>query len=116
MTVRVVHTPGPTHTHLSYALSTDGEPVAAFTGGSLLLGSTGRPDLLGADHTEALAHAQWHSAERLARDLPDAAVYPTHGFGSFWSATQSRPTATWSGSAWTRSRWRPASPRTRRTA
>jgi rhodanese-related sulfurtransferase len=64
--------------------------VAVFTGGSLLYGSTGRPDLLGPDHTDTLAHAQWHSARRLAAELPDpTAVYPTHGFGSFCSATQS---------------------------
>ena len=90
MRVRVVHTPGHTHTHLSFALEADGESVAVFTGGSLLFGSTGRPDLLGPDHTDALVHAQWHSAQRLADELPDAtAVYPTHGFGSFCSATQS---------------------------
>jgi len=94
MEVRVVHTPGHTHTHLSYALSADGEPIAAFTGGSLLFGSTGRPDLLGPDHTDQLVHDQWHSAQRLARELPDeAAVYPTHGFGSFCSATQSEASA-----------------------
>lgn len=94
MTVRVVHTPGHTHTHLSYALSADGEPIAAFTGGSLLYGSTGRPDLLGPDHTDTLVHAQWHSAQRLARELPDeTVVYPTHGFGSFCSATQSGASA-----------------------
>ena len=94
MRVRVVHTPGHTHTHLSFALEADGEPVAVFTGGSLLFGSTGRPDLLGPDHTDTLVRAQWHSAHRLAEELPDAtAVYPTHGFGSFCSATQSEATA-----------------------
>ena len=88
MRVRVLLTPGHTHTHLSFALSDGDEPVAVFTGGSLLYGSTGRPDLLGPDSTEVLAHAQWHSARRLAAELPDAtAVYPTHGFGSFCSAT-----------------------------
>ena len=79
MRVRVLHTPGHTHTHLSFALEADGEPVAVFTGGSLLFGSTGRPDLLGPDHTDTLAHAQWHSAQpagrraaRRDRRLPDA--------------------------------------------
>lgn len=87
--VRVIHTPGHTHTHLSYALEADGEQVAVFTGGSLLYGTTGRPDLLGPDHTDTLVRAQWRSAHRLAEELPDAtAVYPTHGFGSFCSATQ----------------------------
>jgi len=90
MRVRVVHTPGHTHTHLSYALSADDKPIAAFTGGSLLYGSTGRPDLLGPDHTDTLVHAQWRSAHRLAEELPDETeVFPTHGFGSFCSATQS---------------------------
>jgi hydroxyacylglutathione hydrolase len=60
-----------------------------FTGGSLLYGSTGRPDLMGAARAAELAHAQYASAHRLAADLPeDADVYPTHGFGSFCSATQ----------------------------
>ncbi|MCF6524234.1 MBL fold metallo-hydrolase [Streptomyces sp. JJ36] len=90
MRVRALHTPGHTHTHLSYALEADGTQVAVFTGGSLLYGSTGRPDLLGPRHTGVLARAQWRSARRLAEELPDeAAVYPTHGFGSFCSATQS---------------------------
>jgi glyoxylase-like metal-dependent hydrolase (beta-lactamase superfamily II)/rhodanese-related sulfurtransferase len=93
MRVRVLHTPGHTHTHLSFVLAGDGRPVGVFTGGSLLFGSTGRPDLLGPDHTQVLAHAQWRSAQRLAAELPDAAaVYPTHGFGSFCSATQSSGT------------------------
>jgi glyoxylase-like metal-dependent hydrolase (beta-lactamase superfamily II)/rhodanese-related sulfurtransferase len=90
MRVRVRATPGHTFTHLSYLLSDDGREVAAFTGGSLLYGSVGRPDLLGPAHTEALVHHQYASANCLAAELPDAAgVYPTHGFGSFCSATQS---------------------------
>ena len=83
-------TPGHTFTHLSYVLEAAGRPHAVFTGGSLLYGSTGRPDLLGAAHASELAHAQYASARRLAAELPaDAEVYPTHGFGSFCSATQS---------------------------
>ena len=50
-----------------------------------------RPDLLGPDHTGALARAQYASARRLADELPDAAeIFPTHGFGSFCAATQSQ--------------------------
>jgi hydroxyacylglutathione hydrolase len=93
MRVRVIATPGHTFTHLAYALedAATGEAVAVFTGGSLLHGSTGRPDLLGAEHAPALAAAQHMSARRLAAQLPDdAAVYPTHGFGSFCAATVSR--------------------------
>ena len=87
MVVRVIATPGHTYTHLSYALTFEGEPVGVFTGGSLLFGATGRPDLLGADHTHDLVRHQFASAQRLAGELPDdAQVLPTHGFGSFCSA------------------------------
>lgn len=88
---QVMHTPGHTHTHVSYVLQkTGGEPVGVFTGGSMLHGTTGRTDLLGDDHTKELTHAQFHSVRRLAAELPDdVQVYPTHGFGSFCSATPS---------------------------
>jgi hydroxyacylglutathione hydrolase len=87
MELRALATPGHTFTHLSYALADGGEVTGVFTGGSLLYGATGRPDLLGPEHTEALARAQYASAHRLARELPDQAeIFPTHGFGSFCSA------------------------------
>ena len=92
MRVRVIATPGHTFTHLAYALEdgSTGEVPAVFTGGSLLHGSTGRPDLLGTEHTLALAAAQHASARRLAVALPNrTAVCPTHGFGSFCAATVS---------------------------
>jgi len=90
--VRVIHTPGHTFTHLSYAL--EGDAPAVFSGGSLLFGSTGRPDLLGPDHTDALARHQHASAHKLADQLADETqVMPTHGFGSFCSATQSDSTS-----------------------
>jgi len=99
MRLRAIATPGHTFTHLSYALEVVGDggveqPYAVFTGGSLLYGATGRPDLIGEEHTDALARHQHGSAHKLAADLPDEAeVYPTHGFGSFCSATQSDATA-----------------------
>jgi glyoxylase-like metal-dependent hydrolase (beta-lactamase superfamily II)/rhodanese-related sulfurtransferase len=89
--VRTLATPGHTFTHLSYVLEERGEVVAVFTGGSLLYGSTGRPDLLGPAHTGRLARAQYASAQRLARELPDTTkILPTHGFGSFCAATQAQ--------------------------
>ncbi|MBD3783923.1 MAG: MBL fold metallo-hydrolase [Micrococcales bacterium] len=94
MTLTAIATPGHTFTHLSYALSSHGEDLGVFTGGSLLFGSTGRPDLLGPEHTDTLARAQYASAHRVAGAVADdAAVFPTHGFGSFCSATQSDATA-----------------------
>ena len=92
MRVTAVATPGHTFTHLSYVLAdaSTGERTAVFSGGSLLYGATGRPDLLGPRHTGDLVRAQHASARKLAGMLPDAAeVFPTHGFGSFCSATQS---------------------------
>ncbi len=92
MRVTAVATPGHTFTHLSYVLTdaATSEPMAVFSGGSLLYGATGRPDLLGPQHADDLARAQHASARKLAEMLPDAAqVFPTHGFGSFCSATQS---------------------------
>ena len=92
--VRVLHTPGHTPNHISFAVNVDGQDVALFTGGSLLFGSVGRPDLLGPALTEPLARAQWNSMRRLADDVSHTAdVYPTHGFGSFCSATATVGTA-----------------------
>ncbi|MET7806976.1 MBL fold metallo-hydrolase [Micromonospora chersina] len=93
MRLRVIGTPGHTFHHLSYVLdeATDGgwQPAGVFTGGSLLFGTTGRTDLLGEQHAHDLAHRQHASARRLADLLPDGAqVWPTHGFGSFCSASQ----------------------------
>jgi glyoxylase-like metal-dependent hydrolase (beta-lactamase superfamily II)/rhodanese-related sulfurtransferase len=97
MRVTALATTGHTFTHLSYVLAdrADGDrQVGVFSGGSLLYGATGRPDLLGAEHTHDLVHHQHASAHRLADLLPDEAeVFPTHGFGSFCSATQSDATS-----------------------
>ncbi|MEU0120494.1 MBL fold metallo-hydrolase [Streptomyces albidoflavus] len=87
--LRAVATPGHTPHHTSYVLEEDGRAVAAFTGGSLLIGSVGRPDLVEPRLTVELARAQHASAHRLAAELEDeVAVMPTHGFGSFCSSTQ----------------------------
>ncbi len=91
-------TPGHTPEHLAWivtdvALAGEAgeEPVAAFTGGSLLVGSAGRTDLLGPALTDALTRDQQRSLARLAA-LPDAAqVLPTHGAGSFCSAGPPSP-------------------------
>jgi hydroxyacylglutathione hydrolase len=94
LALRAVHTPGHTPHHMSYVAVVDGEDVAVLTGGSLLHGSVGRPDLLGPAWTDTLAHAQWHSVRRLARELHyDVDVLPTHGFGSFCSATATTSTS-----------------------
>ncbi|AOR30016.1 MBL fold metallo-hydrolase [Streptomyces fodineus] len=87
LVLRALATPGHTPHHTAYVLEELGTAVAAFTGGSLLIGTVGRPDLVEPRLTESLARAQHASAHRLATELPDgAAVLPTHGFGSFCSA------------------------------
>lgn len=88
--LRAVHTPGHTPHHMSYVVLADGQPVAVFTGGSLLYGTVGRTDLISAAATEELTRAQYRSANRLASELPGTVrVHPTHGFGSFCSSVSS---------------------------
>jgi glyoxylase-like metal-dependent hydrolase (beta-lactamase superfamily II)/rhodanese-related sulfurtransferase len=86
--IRVVATPGHTAHHVAYVVAhaSTGLVAGTFTGGSLLFGTVGRTDLTGPEHTDHLTRAQWRSARRLAGSLPDAAaIWPTHGFGSFCS-------------------------------
>ncbi|MFI6010925.1 rhodanese-like domain-containing protein [Streptomyces sp. NPDC051243] len=86
LTLRALATPGHTDEHLSFLLLDGARELGVFTGGSLIVGSAARTDLLGAERAEELARAQYRSLRRLAR-LPDAtAVWPTHGAGSFCSA------------------------------
>ena len=86
LTVTAVATPGHTHTHLSFIVD-DGEKQAVFSGGSLLYGSVGRTDLVAASDTIGLTHDQYASVRRLVAEAGhDAALFPTHGFGSFCSS------------------------------
>jgi glyoxylase-like metal-dependent hydrolase (beta-lactamase superfamily II) len=86
LTLRAMATPGHTDEHLSFLLLDGAAPVGVFTGGSMIVGSAARTDLLGEHRTVELAHEQYASLHRLAA-LPDAtAIWPTHGAGSFCSA------------------------------
>jgi glyoxylase-like metal-dependent hydrolase (beta-lactamase superfamily II) len=81
-------TPGHTWEHTAYAAHEDtaADPVVVLTGGSLLVGSSGRTDLLGEAHTHSLTRAQYRTLQRLAA-LPAATkILPTHGAGSFCTA------------------------------
>lgn len=84
----VLETPGHTPEHLSYLVYEEGSdvPTAVFTGGSLMVGTAGRTDLLGDELADELTREQFRSLRRLAA-LPDTTqVLPTHGAGSFCGA------------------------------
>jgi hydroxyacylglutathione hydrolase len=86
VSLQAVATPGHTPDHHAYVLHRSGEPVAVFSGGSLMVATVGRTDLCGAGRTEPLARQWFHSLRRYDELPDDVAVYPTHGAGSFCSA------------------------------
>ena len=86
LVLRTLATPGHTHEHLAFLLLDGPAPVGVFTGGSLLVGSAARTDLVSPDRTEELARAQYRSLRRLTGLGDDVSVWPTHGAGSFCSA------------------------------
>lgn len=81
------HMPGHTPEHLCWELydqtrSSD-TPWLIFTGDFLFVGDVGRPDLLGEDERDALAHELYRSVFDRMKDWPDfAEIYPGHGGGS----------------------------------
>ena len=86
LTLRALATPGHTPEHLAYLLLDGAEPLALFSGGTLIAGGVARTDLLSPDLTEPLARAAYRSIHDRLLVLPDdLPVYPTHGAGSFCS-------------------------------
>lgn len=94
LVVEPIHTPGHTPEHMSYLVLVEGVPTAVFTGGSMLVGSAGRSDLLGMDRAEQLGRLQYGSLQRLLELPDDVVVYPTHGGGSFCTSTVAVSTTT----------------------
>ena len=84
--LRTLATPGHTDEHIAFELLDDQHVLGVFTGGSLIVGSAARTDLVASARTEELARAQYRSLRRLAELDDDVAVWPTHGAGSFCSA------------------------------
>jgi hydroxyacylglutathione hydrolase len=84
--LRTLATPGHTHEHIAFEVLDERRTVGVFTGGSLIVGSAARTDLVSPERTEELARAQYRSLRRLAELGDEVAVWPTHGAGSFCSA------------------------------
>jgi hydroxyacylglutathione hydrolase len=93
LTLRAITTLGHTDEHLAFILVDGSRQLGVFTGGSLIVGSAARVDLVAPDRTEELAHAQYHSLQRLAELPAPTAVWPTHGGGSFCSTATTQPGA-----------------------
>lgn len=88
LSILPLHTPGHTPEHTSYVVLVEGRERAVFSGGSLLVGSAGRSDLVGVDRADTLARLQHGSVRRLAELPDDTSLYPTHGAGSFCTVSR----------------------------
>lgn len=97
--IRALDTPGHTPEHVAYSVADTSraeEPVILMTGGSLLVGSVGRTDLLGEANAVPFARAMHRSLHDVVMPHEDfVGVMPTHGAGSLCStATASTPSTT----------------------
>ena len=81
--------PGHTPEHISYLVldAKSDRPIAIFSGGSLIVQSAGRTDLLGEAHTAALTASQYETVSRIGALPADVQKLPTHGAGSFCAAS-----------------------------
>jgi hydroxyacylglutathione hydrolase len=92
LAIGILETPGHTPEHISFGIYAEKSetPGTLFSGGSLIVGGTGRPDLLGDEHTVSLAHDLYNTIHKKLALLPDdVVVYPTHGAGSFCNTSSS---------------------------
>ena len=84
-----LYTPGHTPEHVAYTVADTTRadaPVVMFTGGSLLVGSVGRTDLLGRDNAIPFGRTMFRSLHGVILTHEDfVGVMPTHGAGSLCS-------------------------------
>lgn len=85
--LQALHTPGHTPEHVTWLFYDESrskdKPWAMFKGDFLFVGDVGRPDLLGDDAQQELAHKLYQSVFEKMSDLPDfVEIYPGHGAGS----------------------------------
>jgi len=82
-----LHTPGHTPEHLSFLVydlrRSNSVPMALLSGDFVLVGSLGRPDLLGDAAKQRLARELFRSVRERLSDFPDGMeIHPAHGAGS----------------------------------
>ncbi|CAI8026435.1 Uncharacterized protein YrkH [Geodia barretti] len=83
--IRAIHTPGHTPESVVYLIQEGDKPLKAFTGDTLMIGSCGRPDLVGSiGHTaDQMARLMYNSLWKKLAVLPDSVqIFPAHGAGS----------------------------------
>ena len=83
--IQVLHTPGHTIESACFLLyDKDKKPYAIFSGDTLFVGDTGRPDLLSGNlDARQLAAMLYDSIQTKIKSLPDEViVYPGHGAGT----------------------------------
>ncbi len=81
--------PGHTYEHTSWMVKDPkvGKELALFTGGSLIVGSSGRTDLLGHHHHGILTEHQFETLEKYKQLPQSLPILPTHGAGSFCTSS-----------------------------
>jgi hydroxyacylglutathione hydrolase len=92
--ITVLKSPGHTPEHISFLLQDeDARSSVLFSGGSLMAGTAGRPDLIGPQFTYRLVQEEFKTLHERYTDLPsNTVVLPTHVGGSFCGVGV-RPTA-----------------------
>lgn len=81
--IKVLHTPGHTLGHLSYALYFKGHPYMVFVGDTCFYGSIGRIDFYGKDKVKEMAEMIYDSIFNELMPLGDHVImWPAHGPGS----------------------------------
>jgi hydroxyacylglutathione hydrolase len=97
--IEVLETPGHTPEHISLLVtdrSRGEDPALLLSGGALLVGDVGRPDLLGGhDRAVEMAGAMWQTLQDRILALPDhVEVHPTHVAGSLCGGSIGRRPST----------------------
>ncbi len=91
--VEALASPGHTYEHVSWLVREKNtlKEIALFSGGSLIVGNSGRTDLLGHHHHPILTEHQYRTLQKYKKLPESLPVLPTHGAGSFCTSSISSP-------------------------